>query len=158
MGSMREQQRDALAQRLSLPIWSYLMEQEALDAQARTTATTDYSLLTLRNALQSSVPLGKGCALTLRGHELIVVSPVPCYIRFGIGHLWIHDRLIVCRSYEQAYHVFRHLLEEALPVAMAVFISGEQDVGREYLKQLRLLAINAAARMAAKQENDKKTA
>lgn len=123
-----------------------LREKELRDAQNRQPGETFFSILSVKHALSSHVPMG--CSLILLGYDLVVRSTLNIYIRLdGNGNtLYIGSCSMEIKDFPQALDVLRHLLEEDLPMLL-------RKQSREYCKKEHLARIMAVANETMKQNS-----
>lgn len=60
-----------------------------------------YSLLGALNEIRKGLILPQGCKFRLQGYNLFLDTPLPFFIKFGCGQLWIGARIIALRFKEE---------------------------------------------------------
>lgn len=105
--------------------------------------TKDYTLMSVRREVGDSVTLPAGCKLELRGYEMVLQTPIPMFLRFGLGNFWIGPRLIVIRYLEEIVAWFPYLIDNILPGAITTWRERSASLERELIKSKRLKALEA---------------
>ena len=101
----------------------------------------DYSLMTAYNRIKEGLTLPPECKFELRGYELILNTPMPIFIRFGMGNFWIGGRLIVVKYLEEIVCFFRYLITDLLAAALEDYRIALAEIGRRTLKIRKLRSL-----------------
>lgn len=67
------------------------MFQQYISANFKTIAVKDdsYHLIGVLNEIREGLILPQGCKFRLQGYDLFLDTPLPFFIKFGCGQLWI---------------------------------------------------------------------
>ncbi len=103
--------------------------------------TKDYSLMSVCRDVGEAVTLPEGCKLELRGYEIVLQTPIPMFLRFGLGNFWIGPRLIVISYREEIVAWLPYLIDNILPGAILTWRERSASLERELLKSKRLKAL-----------------
>ena len=82
-----------------------------------------YSLLGALNEIRKGLILPQGCKFRLQGYDLFLDTPLPFFIKFGCGQLWIGARIIALRFKEDVVKFFRFIITDLLHL----FVLGRID-------------------------------
>lgn len=80
-----------------------------------------YSLLGTLNEIRKGLILPQGCKLRLQGYDLFLDTPLPFFIKFGCGQLWIRARTIAFLFKEEK-------IKPDVAVAVLHYDSFEEDL------------------------------
>ena len=100
-----------------------------------------YSLLGALNEIRKGLILPQGCKFRLQGYDLFLDTPLPFFIKFGCGQLWIGARIIALRFKEEVVKFFRFIITDLLHPALEEFRTITYEVNRKYLKADKLRSI-----------------
>lgn len=101
----------------------------------------NYTLLGVRNSIQSGITLPRGCSFKLLGYDLYLETPMPFFIKFGCSQFWIGARSITIRFKEEIVNFFRYLITHLLTPALEEFHTILYEVDRKYLKAAKLRSL-----------------
>ena len=70
-----------------------------ISANFKTIAVKDdsFHLIGALNEIRDGLMLPQGCKFRLQGYDLFLDTPLPFFIKFGCGQLWIGARTIALR-------------------------------------------------------------
>jgi len=100
-----------------------------------------YSLLGALNEIRKGLILPQGCKFRLQGYDLFLDTPLPFFIKFGCGQLWIGARTLALRFKEEVVKFFRFIITDLLHPALEEFRTITYEVNRKYLKADKLRSI-----------------
>lgn len=100
-----------------------------------------YSLLGALNEIRKGIILPQGCKFRLQGYDLFLDTPLPFFIKFGCGQLWIGARTLALRFKEEVVKFFRFIITDLLHPALEEFRTITYEVNRKYLKADKLRSI-----------------
>lgn len=100
-----------------------------------------YSLLGALNEIRKGLILPQECKFRLQGYDLFLDTPLPFFIKFGCGQLWIGARIIALRFKEEVVKFFRFIITDLLHPALEEFRTITYEVNRKYLKADKLRSI-----------------
>ena len=100
-----------------------------------------YSLLGALNEIRKGLILPQGCKFRLQGYDLFLDTPLPFFIKFGCGQLWIGARIIALRFKDEVVKFFRFIITDLLHPALEEFRTITYEVNRKYLKADKLRSI-----------------
>ena len=100
-----------------------------------------YSLLGALNEIRKGLILPQGCKFRLQGYDLFLDTPLPFFIKFGCGQLWIGARTLALRFKEEVVKFFRFIITDLLHPALGEFRTITYEVNRKYLKADKLRSI-----------------
>ena len=119
-----------------------------ISANFKTIAAKDdsFHLISALNEIREGLILPQGCKFRLQGYDLFLDTPLPFFIKFGCGHLWIGARTIALRFKEEVVRSFRYIITNLLHPALEEFrtITYEENLKDLKAEKLRsILEVNA---------------
>lgn len=100
-----------------------------------------FHLIGALNEIREGLTLPQGCRFRLQGYDLFLDTPLPFFIKFGCGQLWIGARTIALRFKEEVVRVFRFIITGLLYPALEEFRTITYEVNLKYLKAEKLRSI-----------------
>ena len=77
----------------------------------------------------------------MQGYDLFLDTPLPFFIKFGCGQLWIGARTIDLRFKEEVVRYFRYIITNLLHPALEEFRTITYEANLKYLKAEKLRSI-----------------
>ena len=114
-----------------------------ISANFKTIAVKDdsFHLIGVLNEIREGLILPQGCKFRLQGYDLFLDTPLPFFIKFGCGQLWIGARTIALRFKEEVVWSFRYIITNLLHPALEEFRTITYEVNLKYLKAEKLRSI-----------------
>ena len=105
-----------------------------------------FHLISALNEIREGLILPQGCKFRLQGYDLFLDTPLPFFIKFGCGQLWIGARTIALHFKEEVVRSFRYIITNLLHPALEEFrtITYEENLKDLKAEKLRsILEVNA---------------
>lgn len=114
-----------------------------ISANFKTIAVKDdsFHLIGALNEIRDGLMLPQGCKFRLQGYDLFLDTPLPFFIKFGCGQLWIGARTIALRFKEEVVRAFRFIITSLLYPALEEFRTITYEANLKYLKAEKLRSI-----------------
>lgn len=114
-----------------------------ISANFKTIAVKDdsFHLIGVLNEIREGLILPQGCKFRLQGYDLFLDTPLPFFIKFGCGQLWIGARTIALRFKEEVVRAFRFIITSLLYPALEEFRTITYEANLKYLKAEKLRSI-----------------
>lgn len=100
-----------------------------------------FHLIGVLNEIREGLILPQGCKFRLQGYDLFLDTPLPFFIKFGCGQLWIGARTIDLRFKEEVVRAFRYIITNLLHPALEEFRTITYEENLKYLKAEKLRSI-----------------
>ena len=100
-----------------------------------------FHLIGVLNEIREGLILPQGCKFRLQGYDLFLDTPLPFFIKFGCGQLWIGARTIALRFKEEVVRSFRYIITNLLHPALEEFRTITYEENLKYLKAEKLRSI-----------------
>ena len=105
--------------------------------------TRDFSLLGVRGDIAGRVAFPEGCGFTLHGYELILRTPMPVVISYGMNNFRIGPRVVAARYREEIAEWFSYLIGDILPGALTLWRERTAALDRDRIKSGRIMALES---------------
>lgn len=100
-----------------------------------------FHLIGVLNEIREGLILPQGCKFRLQGYDLFLDTPLPFFIKFGCGQLWIGAKTIDLRFKEEVVRAFRFIITGLLYPPLEEFRTITYEENLKYLKAEKLRSI-----------------
>ncbi len=103
--------------------------------------TQDFTLMSVRSDVIGRVSFPPDCGLVFQGYEIVLRTPMPVLVSYGLWNLRIGPRLVAVRYREEIADWLSYLINGILPGALTAWRERSAVLERETIKTGRLQAL-----------------